>query len=244
LNGGTRGQILGRTMNWIKRPLRWLKRALQVVLALLVFYALCVLVGLIPVNNGFQPAPEGIEIFIISNPVHADLVLPIRTSTIDWRDEFPSRCFAQNTDFATHVAIGWGDRGFFLETPTWSDLKVSTAAKALFWPSETCLHVAMTDARWLQDARSVRISEQQYAALVRYVRSSFALNAEGETVPIIGAAYAGNDAFFESHGTYHCFNTCNCWVARALRAAGVRTPWFAPLPKTVFLYLPTGASGR
>jgi hypothetical protein len=32
--------------------------------------------------------------------------------------------------------------------------------------------------------------------------------------------------------------TCNCWVGEAMRSAGIRTAWFTPLPKTVFLYLP------
>ena len=38
-----------------------------------------------------------------------------------------------------YVAIGWGDRGFYVDTPTWADLKLSTLCNALFVPSESVL---------------------------------------------------------------------------------------------------------
>ncbi len=227
-----------RICGWLRRLLVGLKRGLYAVLGLTAVYLICALIGLIPINNDFEPAAEGIEIFIISNPVHADLVLPLDTGGIDWRALFPGEHFARDTSFATHVAIGWGDRGFFLETPRWSDLRFSTVVRALFWPSPSCLHVSMIDARWLSQARSVRISESQYAVLADYIRSSFARDAAGNKLPVPGAAYAGHDAFFEARGAYHVFNTCNCWVARGMGRAGLRAPWFAPFPKTVWLYLP------
>jgi uncharacterized protein (TIGR02117 family) len=68
---------------------------------------------------------------------------------------------------------------------------------------------------------------------------SFRRDEDGRFQLIDGAAYGSNDAFYEAHGAYHAFNTCNCWVGRGLKAAGVRTGWFTPLPKTVSLYLPT-----
>ncbi len=228
---------------WLGRGLRrlWvgLKRGLYALLGLTAAYLVCVLIGLIPINNDFEPTPDGIEIFIISTAVHADLVLPLDAGELDWRAVFPAEHFAGDISYATHVAIGWGDRGFFLETPTWSDLRASTVVRALFWPSSSCLHVGMVDARWLGNARSVRISESQYADLVRFIRASFVRDAGGDKIPIPGAAYGGHDAFFESHGNYHMFNTCNCWVARGMCRAGIRAPWFAPLPKTVWLYLPS-----
>ena len=202
-------------------------------------YFLVVLVGLIPVNNDFAAGRDGIEILVTSNPVHADVVLPIETSVVNWRDHFPEECFSGKTQSATHVAIGWGDKGFFLQTPTWNDLKMSTAANALFWPSDTCLHVTMkSSVTTSENTRAVRISGQQYADLSDFVIRSFQTDANGQHVPIKSGGYSWNDAFFESHGTYHCLNTCNSWVGRALKCAGVRTGWMTPLPKTVFFYLP------
>jgi len=211
----------------------------RAVLFLIALYLVIVLIGLIPVNNDFKPDSDGIEILFISNPVHADVVLPIDTNTIDWREHFPADCFSGNTSGATHVSIGWGDKGFFIETPTWADLRVSTAAKALLWPSDCCMHVSLTEAKILREgSRSVMISVAQYERLVEYIIAGFQHQADGSKTRIDNAAYGYNDAFFQAHGTYHCVNTCNCWVGRTMQSAGIRTAWFTPLPKTVFLYLP------
>ena len=214
-------------------------RSLRYFLYVILFYFLVVLVGLIPVNNDFQPTPDGIEIFITSSSVHADLVVPIQTETIDWREHFPPRYFSGENKSATHAAIGWGDKGFYIGTPTWADLKVSTAANALFWPSDSCMHVCLCTPKALPEGvRSVKISVAQYKNLVDYIKKSFRKSSDGSYQWIPKTAYSTDDAFFQANGYYHCLNTCNCWVGGGMRAAGIRTAWFTPLPKTMFLYLP------
>jgi uncharacterized protein (TIGR02117 family) len=209
------------------------------VLITMASYIVLVLIGLFPVNNGFVPTEDGIELLLVSSSVHADVVLPIETDTINWRELFPADYFSGDTSNATHVAIGWGDRAFFLETPTWADLRVSIAAEALLWPSESCIHVYCLNTESLGDGtRSVRISAAQYGRLAKHVRAFFKQNSSGSILQIDNAAYGPNDAFFEANGSYSCFNTCNCWVGRAIQSAGVRTGWFTPLPKTVSLWLP------
>ncbi len=220
---------------FLRRMSRLVVRGL---IAFVLFYAGFVVVGLIPINNDFQPAKDGVTIFVSSNPVHADVILPITTDVINWRTEFPTSCFQGDTSGATHVAIGWGDRGFFLKTPTWADLKLSTATNALLWPSDTCLHVTMkSNVQTKADVKSVSLTPKQYGQLVEFVRSSFALK-DGAIRQIPSAAYNQNDAFFEAVGNYHCCNTCNSWVGNALDSANVRVGLTTPLPKTVFLYLP------
>lgn len=205
----------------------------------ILLYVAIVLIGLIPVNNGFEPTADGIEILLVSSPIHADVVLPIETETFNWRELFPDDCFSGDTTGATHVAIGWGDKEFFIDTPTWADLRVSTTAKAILWPSDCCVHVSYTKAEFRREgSRSVKISVAQYARLVEHVQASLTQETDGSIVQIADFAYGSHDAFFEAHGLYHCFNTCNCWVGNAMRAAGIRTGWFTPLPKTMFLYLP------
>ncbi|MEQ8790817.1 MAG: TIGR02117 family protein [Pirellulaceae bacterium] len=216
-----------------------MKWGFRLILLAMLLYAAIVLVGLIPVNNDFEPTADGVEIHVISNAVHADLVMPIEAAGVDWRERFPAACFRGDTADATHVAIGWGDRGFFLETPTWADLKASTTANALLWPSDSCMHVRLTKLNYLaEDARSVRISPEQYGRLVEHIRSTFVQNGDGSFLPIAGAHYGQHDAFFAARGAYHGLNTCNSWAGRGLRSAGVRTGWLTPLPKTVYWYLP------
>ncbi|MFM7331368.1 MAG: DUF2459 domain-containing protein, partial [Brachymonas sp.] len=37
--------------------------------------------------------------------------------------------------------MGWGDRNFFLNTPTWDDLTLSTALNATFGLGSAALHI-------------------------------------------------------------------------------------------------------
>ncbi len=216
------------------------RRIVRVGSGVLLAFAIIILIGLIPMNNAFQESPDGIEIFVTSNPVHAEIVMPIESDIINWRDQFSPDCFPDDTNHATHVAIGWGDRGFFLKTPTWAELKVSVAANALFLPSDTCLHVTMkSSVTPSENTRAVRISEQQYELLVEYMKAAFRRDETGKVLQVTGEHYSWNDAFFEAHGTYHFLNTCNSWVGRALQKTGVRVGWLTPLPKTVFWYLPS-----
>ena len=59
--------------NWKWRLFGLFRRFVGRVIAL---YLLLLIVGLIPVNNDFRSASDGIEIFISSNGVHADVVVP------------------------------------------------------------------------------------------------------------------------------------------------------------------------
>lgn len=224
-----------------RRRWAWIRRLLGLAAAVVLLAVVYVAVGLIPVNRGFVPTPGGVEVSLVSSAVHADVILPIAQDETDWRAWLGDDAFAAGWPAgATHLAIGWGDRGFFLNTPEWSDLRPGTAAKALLWPSATCMHVTLTRPDLYDPAmiRSVTLSGEQHAELVRFVRRSFALNEDGHPARIEGAAYGDYDAFFNAAGRYHAARNCNNWVGSALRAAGVTVPWYTPIPRTVFLYLP------
>lgn len=222
---------------------KWICKRIAIVFAVLsLTWLLVVLIGLIPVNNDFVETADGVEIMIISNPVHADLVLPIRSGEHDWAEHFPEGCFQRGARMPTHIAIGWGDKGFYIETPTWSDLKVSTAANALLLSSPTCVHVEMFHlpaGQTLEGSQSVKISPEQYQELVSFIQSSFQVDDDGNKVQIADACYGECDAFFEGTGSYHLFNTCNSWVGRGLRSASVRSGIMTPLPGTPTWYLPS-----
>lgn len=223
----------------VKKAVRWVKRLSKLMLFGAVILIAILVVGLIPVNNDFRPTEDGIEIFLVSNAVHADIILPVATAEIDWLARFTKTDFLGDVSISSHVALGWGDQGFFLETKTWDDFKLSTAANALLLPSKSCVHVSFTTPDAYQDPVSVKISREQYARMVEFIDSTFELDEQGSYIQIPGEAYSTNDAFFEAKGRYHFFNTCNSWVGRSLKAAGVNTPWLTPLPKTPMLYIQT-----
>ncbi len=221
------------------RLVRWLKRCLQVIGLIMILLAGILLIGLIPVNNGFQHSENGISVYLTSSAVHADIIVPISSATLDWRTEFPAELFTGPIDNATHVAFGWGDRGFFVATPTWNDLNVMTAANALLIPTGSCVHVAFTRAEVFEGQSTlVKLAPDQYQRLVGFIKSTFKTDDLGRRTQITGGAYHENDAFFDAIGHYHALNTCNSWTGRAMKSAGVRVPLLTPLPGTPVLYLP------
>lgn len=193
-------------------------------------------------------APGGIEAYVVSNGVHTDLVLPIRSGRIDWTTVFPPEAFPEGTRGAEFIAIGWGDREFYLHTPEWRDLTAARAFGALSGRGRTLLHVT-----WLRRADLGRrtwhlpLDPAGLDAVVRHVTGTVAPDGSGRAVPLPGAHYGRNDAFFEARGAYDLVTTCNTWTGQALRAAGVpASPWTPFAPNVVRQLEPfsrAGASG-
>ena len=219
--------------SWARR----LKRAGMWTLLAIAAFAFILVAGLVPVNRGFIEPEQGVTLYLVSNAVHADIIMPRSNGTVDWAQELGNAPFIERSDRLSHVAIGWGDKGFFLETPTWNDLKLTTAANALLLPSSTCVHVVFTKPDFYRDASMVTVSEEQYASLVKYIQRSMKRDANGQFIRIEDHAYGTTDAFFEALGNYHVLNTCNSWVGNGLKQAGVVVPWLTPMPTTPMLYL-------
>ncbi|HEY0834949.1 MAG TPA: TIGR02117 family protein [Azospirillum sp.] len=182
------------------------------------------LLPLVPVP-GEPPATEGVEVFVCSNGVHTDLVLPATTAVMDWTAMLPRADFPLAPTDSTHLSFGWGDRAFYLETRHWSDLNPRTAWRALFGGGPTVMHVYHLRAPLGGgDCGRLVLGEGAYRRLVGFVRAGFRNER-----PILGASYSGDDRFYEATGTYSPVLTCNEWTARALRAAGVPMGVWAPL---------------
>ena len=218
---------------------RFLRRLLIAFAALLALFLASLAGGMIPVNNDFVPTPDGIEIVIISNPVHSDIVVPMTTPVMDWRTFIDLSDLPDGATESSHIAFGWGDKGFFLDTPTWDDLTVTTAASALLWNSPCCLHVQLMQFdKPPLESQTVTISEQQYQTLVQSIKASFTASPERQPEPITDASYHQWDRFYDAEGNYHALNTCNSWVGRCLKETGVRVPLNPTLPGTPTIYLP------
>jgi uncharacterized protein (TIGR02117 family) len=193
--------------------------------------------GLLPHGAATDPAPKQVDIYLHSNGVHADLLLPVVALDIDWRQRLPSY---DDPDVANggfpYLAFGWGDRSFYLTTPTWSDLDVTTALLALSGLDGTVMHVQSASPPPL-GPRSAKLSltADQYHQLVEYIDQSFQHDPAGAPIPIAGAHYYGrHDAFYEARGHYSLFNTCNEWTRGALARAGQRTAAWAPFDIALF----------
>jgi uncharacterized protein (TIGR02117 family) len=168
-----------------------------------------------------------VTIYIKTNGVHTDICLPVESELFDWKTMLPTSDYPKANGFQ-YVSIGWGDKGFFLDTPEWSDLTFSTAMNAAFLPSGTAMHVAYL-SRAPQISESVAkvfIDISAHQILINYIQKSFK-KSDNKVVLIPNRGYWNNDNFYEAHGNYHLFNTCNAWTNQALKTIGVKTGWLS-----------------
>jgi uncharacterized protein (TIGR02117 family) len=166
------------------------------------------------------PAASDVSIYLLTNGVHTDVVLPLRTDQVDWTREIRFEHTQGKDSSMNFVALGWGDKGFYLHTPTWDDLTFPTAFRAAFALSSSAIHA--TFYKSMEEGEQcvrIDISREDYARLTNYVRQSFRPDAQGRFVPISTTAnYGANDAFYEAAGRYSLFYTCNTWANEALKS--------------------------
>ena len=217
--------VLRKTLKIIAYP------ALAVVGAVALYYGVAQVLARIPVAA--EPTTEAatIPFFVRSNGVHTDLVMPIKSNFIDWSRQLPySNTQAHDTSYQ-YVGVGWGDRGFYLDTPTWAQLKPSTAVQAGFWLGTTLMHTTFYRAEDLASGPlcvPLRLTPTQYRRLITYVEASFQRDAAGGFNWLPGHSYAAHDAFYEANSRYSLLNTCNTWTNRGLKACGQRACLWTP----------------
>ena len=198
--------------------------------ALLVLYlAVGLIGGAIPVNRNWRPPSEGVRIFVESNGVHTGIVVPKLAAGIDWRALARPEHLA-DPRYARHpyLSFGWGDRAFYLETATWADVKPATVLAAATGSGDTLVHLDhLPLPRIGPDVRSVMLRPGEYRRLAAFIRATLADR------PRIHRGYGPYDAFYTARGRYSARRTCNSWTGEALAAAGVRVGRWTPFPGTV-----------
>lgn len=218
---------------------KFLKITLRVVLGFIAFIALYLLAafGLSKIATPAESVTDKtVDIYILTNGVHTDIVVPLKTEQVDWSKEVKFENTVSKDTTAKLVAFGWGDKGFYLSTPTWADLKFSTAFKAAFALSTSAIHATfhqqLTES---SSCKRITISKEQYARLISYIRSSFKIDANGHAINIkTNANYGDTDAFYEAKRRYNLFYTCNTWANNALKACGQRACLWTPMDKPIF----------
>jgi len=210
----------------------------------LAYLLLALLLGFFPVNRDFRPVPPaagGVTVWLRTNGVHAELVLPA-AAPYDWRAELPpAEVVAAKRLAATPaldwIAFGWGDRAFFMQTPTWAELRPGTALSALTGLGPAAMHVEYLARPQDYEAVPIGLSAAQYARLVEALREGFARDAAGRPIRIESSGYFDTDRFYEGTGHYSAILTCNEWIRRVLAAAGVRTAAWSPFDFPLFWHL-------
>jgi uncharacterized protein (TIGR02117 family) len=185
--------------------------------------------GAIPANAGWRQASDGVRIYVDSNGVHTGIIVPVTAEGIDWRDLVrPEDIDDPRYAAYSFVEIGWGERTFYLETPTWRDMRPLTVLRAAIGSDRTLVHVDhLPEPQQGDSTRAITLTPEEYRRLAAAIRASFAPGGRHYR------GYGGWDAFYDARGRYSAFETCNAWTGDMLRAAGVRVGVWTPFPVTV-----------
>lgn len=207
-------------MTKIKKAIKFSIKLLLGFVGFLFIYILCVfLLPKISVNSDVTSKGKTIPVYILSNGVHTDIVLPVKNDLYDWSQKVKFEDTINKDATAQLVAFGWGDKGFYLETPTWDDLKFSTAFKAASGLSTSAIHA--TFYKGLKEnaqCKRLLVSETEYMKLVGFINNSFEQDSDRFLKIETDAVYGKNDAFYEAKGSYSLFHTCNTWTNNVLKA--------------------------
>jgi uncharacterized protein (TIGR02117 family) len=225
--------------------------ALLLLIGLLGLYVVVVFVcAHISIPATTAPSNE-VTIFIKTNGVHTDIVVPVKTEIMDWSKVVKYEHTLSRDTTPQYLAFGWGDKGFYLETPTWDDLKISTAFNAAFgWGSaamHTTFYHGMTESA---SCKKITISKRAYQQLVRYLQSGFLRTRAGAFLHIDAQSsyarealdegralvyrYGRHDAFYEGVGSYSMYHTCNTWANNALKACEQKACLWTPFDFGIF----------
>jgi uncharacterized protein (TIGR02117 family) len=210
-----------------RKAARWISAMLGGVTLLVAAYVLAGLVGgAIPAHRGALPPVQGIRVYVEDNGIHTGIVVPKQTLGLGFDDLVRPEDLA-DPRYAGHpwLSIGWGERGFYLGTPSWADVQPATILAAAIGSDTVVLHVDhIADPAGQPGVYPLTLTPA--------LRASF---AEGRPPPVHG--YGPSDAFYGARGRYSAIATCNAWTGRMLRAAGVEMGAWTPFPVTVTAWL-------
>lgn len=175
------------------------------------------------------------HILLLKNPIHTDIAIPVDDAVRQRFHFLVDAGIPADSPEVRYIVFGWGGRAFYLETPTWSELKAVPVMKALTLDASVMhVDVAGDIVEPHPDVAGFDIGEDRFAALLDFIAASFRQGPGGPIV-IENEAYSRFDRFYEANGHFNALVGCNTWTAAALRTAGLRTGWWNPLPVSLGL---------
>ncbi|MDT0676031.1 TIGR02117 family protein [Autumnicola musiva] len=224
----------------MKKFLRYLRNGILIFLLPLFIYLISAFIGsIIPVNKKSIYKDKEIPVFLLSNGAHTDLVVPIKSSVLDWNKIITEEQFNDFSSDYQYIGFGWGDLKFYRTTPQWDDLNLKTAYTSLFLETPAALHLELHEAIIKNESTiALSISKDQYVELVEYFLNTFQLDEDGNIQPVPNLHYNSRDAFYYAKGSLNPFKTCNTWINNGLKKANMKACLWTPFTQGIFYQYP------
>jgi len=187
-----------------------------------------------------------ITIQVTSNGFHTNLIVPVQTAEFDWRSRLSLADIGDGSITGyRYLGFGWGDRDFYMNTPTLADLNLSTIVRAMVLSAGSVLHIqgyaTMLQTGGGLTVKTLRLSSANYLALMQFIERSFQHDRQGHLL-VLKRGYRHNSSFYAAIGKYSLIRTCNAWTGDGLRAANINTPLWTGLAPAIMLHLRNGCA--
>ena len=158
--------------------------------------------------------PESKSFYIVNHGLHTGIAVKRH----DLAEIVPS--LETDMHSGEYLEVGWGDERFY-QAPT---ATAGLAIRAMLWPTASVLHlVAIPESpqRTFPKLEILEISVpgSGYRKLLQYIADTFERTSD-DHITRLGPGLYGNSNFYKATGSFHTFNTCNTWVARAIETTG------------------------
>lgn len=167
--------------------------------------------------SGYSPNnSSNYQIYFIKQNWHTAIVFDV--------NDLDSQTFREFNYFKDYrmIDIGWGDEEFY----QYPGFDSGLAFKALFYATPSTLRVEginLSKEEYFNLSEIVIelvITDEQFKKICDYINKTFLEDDAGNT-SILSRSGAGKIIFYKANGSYHLFNTCNTWLAKGLKEAGI-----------------------
>ncbi|MDY8134450.1 DUF2459 domain-containing protein [Aquimarina sp. 2201CG5-10] len=204
--------------------MRIAKKALKVLGIILMFPILYLVVSLaftyITVNNEKQDIEKEHTIYLSSNGMHLEIIIPKTILSPTLLDGL----YHNNDVF---FSFGWGDRNYYIKAATSLDFTTIDRYKAAFINTPALLHVSRYRTQ-RNDWLPIKMTSVQLIKINTYIQDTFKTHQGNNKIILPGISYGTYDNFYEANGNYNGFNTCNTWVNTGLKQSDTKACLWTP----------------
>jgi len=136
-------------------------------------------------------------VYLNSNDVHVDIVLPTGTD-----------------NYEEYTSFGWGAEYFFLNVPTWTEFKYLDFMHVIKNSEDVVIRETVYNNKqknWIP----VPVDQYQLNMLRQHISDSYEYTDEGYRIKVPDKK--NNGKYYRATGKYTFFYTCNTWTNNMLK---------------------------
>lgn len=175
-------------------------------------------------------SPRTLQIVLAKGPIHNDILLPLTPRVQERFGFLQDHGVPVLHSQARWLVVGWGGRTFYTTVGHYSDVTPGAVLKSVTGDQSVLRFDVVGTVPATSAFQKLSVSDQELETLIESILADL---DTGDA--ILAGAFTGTDVFLPAKPRFHIFRTCNVWVGRKLRQAGLRFGIWTPLPVSVTL---------